>query len=131
MRRTFMIDVTILFLDGGFASTAVGPMEIFRYAGVVWDLLTGEEPVPRFRVASASLTGQAVRCDGPLTLTPTTAIAAIDKTDLIFVTSTGLDLATAAARNAPLLPWLQHWHKHGASIAGVCSGVGLMAEAGL
>jgi transcriptional regulator GlxA family with amidase domain len=126
-----MIDVTMLFLDGGFASTAVGPMEIFRHAGVVWNMLTGADLVPRFRVTSASLTGQAVRCDGPLTITPATAIAAIDKTDLIFVTSTGLDLDTATARNARLLPWLQHWHQHGARIAGVCSGVALLAEAGL
>src|SRR5215471_13259311 len=131
IRRPYMIDVTVLFLDGGFASTAIGPMEIFRHAGVVWNLLTGEDLVPRFRVTSASLTGTAVCCDGPLTITPATAIAAIDKTDLIFVTSTGLELDTAVTRNARLLPWLQHWHTRGASIAGVCSGVGLMAAAGL
>ena len=28
-----MIDVTILFLDETFSSTAIGPMEVFRHAG--------------------------------------------------------------------------------------------------
>jgi transcriptional regulator GlxA family with amidase domain len=126
-----MIDVTILFLEGGFASTAIGPMEVFRHAGVVWNLFNGEEPAPRFRVRSASLTGKAVNCDGPLTIKTEAAISAIRKTDLIFVTSTGLDFDTVLTRNARLLPWLKDWHDHGASIAGVCSGVGLMAEAGL
>lgn len=126
-----MIDVTILFLEGGFASTAIGPMEVFRHAGVVWNLFNGEEPEPRFRVTSASLTGKAIRCDGPLTIKTAAAISAIRQTDLIFVTSTGLDFDTVLARNARLLPWLRHWYERGASVAGVCSGVGLLAEAGL
>ena len=44
-----MIDVTILFLEGGFASTAIGPMEVFRHASVVWNLLNGEQIAPVFR----------------------------------------------------------------------------------
>ena len=27
-----MTDVTVLFLDGTFSSTAIGPMEVFRHA---------------------------------------------------------------------------------------------------
>ena len=34
-------------------------------------------------------------------------------------------------RNAPVVPWLWRWHKRGAVIASVCSGVGLVAAAGL
>lgn len=126
-----MMDVTILFLEGGFASTAIGPMEVFRHAGVVWNLLNGEEIMPHFRVTSASLTGQAIDCDGPLTIQAASAISDIQKTDLIFVTSTGLDFDTVLERNACLMPWLQHWRERGAGIAGVCSGVELMAASGL
>jgi transcriptional regulator GlxA family with amidase domain len=126
-----MIDVTILFLEGGFASTAIGPMEVFRHAGVVWNLLNGAEAAPHFQVTSASLTREAVDCDGPLTIKTAKAISDIQQTDLIVVTSTGLDFDTVLDRNACLIPWLQHWRERGAGIAGVCSGVGLLAASGL
>lgn len=56
-----MINVTVLLLDGGFLSTAVGPMEVFRCAGVLWNVLHGEEPSPHFRVTAASFDGAAAR----------------------------------------------------------------------
>ena len=42
-----MIDVTIVFLDGMFSSTAIGPMEVFRHSGVLWNYLTGTRPIAR------------------------------------------------------------------------------------
>lgn len=36
-----------------------------------------------------------------------------------------------AERNAAVIPWLKKWHKRGAAIASVCSGVGLVAAAGM
>ena len=35
-----MTEVTVLFLDGTFSSTAIGPMEVFRHAGTLWNFLT-------------------------------------------------------------------------------------------
>jgi hypothetical protein len=55
-----MIDVTILFLDQTFSSTAIGPMEVFRHAGTLWNTFTGMQPCPQFRVTTASLDGRAV-----------------------------------------------------------------------
>lgn len=126
-----MLHVTVVFLEGGFSSTAVGPLEVFRHAGVIWNLLQGEPIAPRFRVTSASLTGKAVRCEGPLTIQPATAIQDVRHSDLIFVPSSGLDFDTVAERNAQLLPWLRRWHGRGAAVAGVCAGAGLLAAAGL
>ena len=126
-----MTEVTVLFLEGSFSSTAIGPMEVFRHSGTLWNYLTGTPQVPRFRVTTASLDGRAVRCDGPIHIKPDTALNGIRKTDLIFIPTTGLNLDDAVERNAPVLPWLQRWHKRGAAIASVCSGVGLVAAAGL
>src|SRR5215470_569854 len=106
-------------------------MEVFRHAGTLWNYLTGTPQVPRFRVTTASVDGRAVRCDGPLRIQPDTALTAIRKTDLIFIPTTGMDVDNVVARNAPVVPWLRRWHKNGASIASVCSGVGLVAAAGL
>lgn len=126
-----MIHVTVLILDGTFSSTAVGPMEVFRHAGMLWNLLTGTNPAPRFRVTTASADGRAVRCDGPIRLQPDAALKDIRKTELIFVPTTGISLDDAVERNAAIVPWLRRWHKRGAEIASLCSGVELVAAAGL
>ena len=61
-----MLDVTVLFLDETFSSTAIGPMEVFRHAGELWNVLTGKKPDPPFRVTTASVGGRPVNCDGGL-----------------------------------------------------------------
>ncbi len=136
-----MIDVTVLLLDGGFLSTAIGPMEVFRCAGVLWNVLGGEAPDPRFRVTLASADGGAVRADPGVGLTGARALSEVRATDLVWVPAAGLDLETivasgfdvdaAVARNARVIPWLQRQAARGAGIAGVCSGVALLAAAGL
>jgi len=126
-----MMEVTVLFLDQTFSSTAIGPMEVFRHAGTLWNFLTGKRQVPRFRVTTASVDGRAVRCDGPIHIRPQAALAAIRKTDLIFIPTTGISLDDVVERNAPVVPWLRRWHKRGAAIASVCSGVGLVAATGM
>jgi transcriptional regulator GlxA family with amidase domain len=126
-----MTEVTVLFLDQTFSSTAVGPMEVFRHAGTLFNLLTGKRQVPRFRVTTASVDGRAVRCDGGIRIRPDVALAAVRKTDLIFIPTTGLSVDDVVERNAPVVPWLLRWRKRGTAIASVCSGVGLVAATGL
>jgi transcriptional regulator GlxA family with amidase domain len=126
-----MIDVTVLLLDQTFASTAVGPMEVFRHAGFLWNHLTGKPEKPRFHVKMASADGGPVQCDGPIRIQPMASIHDIHKTDLIFIPTTGLGIDDVVERNAPVVPWLKKWHKRGAAIASVCSGVGLVAAAGM
>ena len=65
-----MLDVTVLFLEHGHASTATGPLEVFRDAGVLWQVLQHQPAEPRFRVRSASIGGRAVRPDAPYTIQP-------------------------------------------------------------
>lgn len=126
-----MRDVTVLFLDETFSSTAIGPMEVFRHAGSLWNIVTGKRPAPSFCVTTASVDGRPVRCDGPIHIRPAAAIADIRKTEIIFIPSTGLGLDDVVERNAPMVPWLRRWHKRGAVIASVCSGVGLVAATGM
>ena len=126
-----MIDATVLLLDQTFASTAVGPMEVFRHAGFLWNHLTGKAEKPRFEVKMASADGGMVQCDGPIRIEPMASIHDIRKTDLIFIPTTGLSIDDVVERNAPVGPWLKKWHKRGAAIASVCSGVGLVAATGM
>jgi transcriptional regulator GlxA family with amidase domain len=126
-----MVDVTVLFLDETFSSTAVGPMEVFRHAGSLWNVLTGQSQKPYFHVTTASADGRPVECDGPIFIKPEAAIRDIRKTDLIFIPTTGLSIDDVVERNGPVVPWLKRWQKRGAEIASVCSGVGLVAATGM
>ncbi len=126
-----MKDITVLLLDQTFSSTAIGPMEVFRHAGSLWNILTGSRPEPPFRVLTASADGRAVNCDGGIQIHPNVALNDIRKTDLIFVPTTGLGVDDVVERNAAVVPWLKRMHKRDVAIASVCSGVGLVAESGL
>jgi transcriptional regulator GlxA family with amidase domain len=116
-------------------------MEIFRNAGVLWNLLDGRSPAPRFRVTTASLGGGPAVTDHLVSLTPSCAVEEMECPDIVFVPAGGLPLDTlmrtgyaidtVIERNVRIVPWLQRWAAGGAKVAGVCSGVALLAEAGL
>lgn len=125
------LDVTVVLLEGVYASTAIGPIEVFHAAGTLWNWLHGEAEKPRFRVHIASLDGGSVTGFYPLGLVPHCSIKDILHTDIIIVPTSGWDVRQHIAKNTPLLPWLRKWHAKGAYIAGVCTGVAFLAEAGL
>jgi transcriptional regulator GlxA family with amidase domain len=136
-----MLHVAVLFLNGGCASTALLPMEIFRNTGVLWNLLNGRTPAPRFHVTTASVQGAPAVTDHLVSLTPSCALEEVQRPDIVFVPAGGLPLDTlmqsgyvidhVIQHNAAVIPWLRKWAVEGAKIAGVCSGVALVAEAGL
>ena len=126
-----VLDVTVVLLEAGYASTAIGPIEVFHSAGVLWNMLHGETQAPRFRVRIASIDGTTVTSLCSLGLRPQCAIRDIKRTDIIILPASGLDVQDRIARNTSLLPWLRRWYSRGAYIAGICSGVAFLAECGL
>lgn len=130
-RAPALIDVTVVLLDEGYASTAVGPIEVFHSAGRLWNALGGTPEEPRFRVRIASIDGRPVSSVCSLGLTPSLSIAEVEHTDIVILPSSGLDLQERIALNTPLLPWLKKWHARGAYVAGICTGVAFLAESGL
>jgi transcriptional regulator GlxA family with amidase domain len=126
-----VLDVTVVVQHGGYPSAAIAPLEVFHSAGVLWHSLRGETVQPRFRVQTASIDGGPVKTLCSLGLTPEFAIKDIKQTDVIIVAPSGKDFTDEIAQNTSLLPWLRKWHSLGAYIAGICSGVGFLAQAGL
>ncbi|MGE0597187.1 MAG: GlxA family transcriptional regulator [Hyphomonadaceae bacterium] len=127
-----MLDVTVVLLDDGYASTALMPIEIFHSAGVLWRELKGEAPAPHFRVTTASIDGGPVRSPyAGLTMNPQCAIGAVARTDIVIVPTSGLALDEKMIENSALLPWLRAHYDQGAYVAGVCMGAAYLAEAGL
>ncbi len=127
-----MLDVCVVLMNDGYASTALMPIEVFHSAGALWRELKGEAPEPRFRVSTASVDGKPVRSPyAGLTMTPQHAIADIRRADIVIVPTSGLSLDDKLVSNSAILPWLRWHHERGAYTAGVCMGAAYLAEAGL
>lgn len=123
--------VTILVPGFGYPSPVVGPYEVFTSAGVLWNVLRGEKGAPAFEVIMASEDGRPVSFDGGFRIQPDRAVANVRKTDLIYVPSIGLDVRAVVEKNPAILRFLRRQANSGTTIAGVCTGVALLAEAGL
>jgi transcriptional regulator GlxA family with amidase domain len=126
-----MLNVTVVLLGEGFASTAIAPLEIFFAAGKLWRELRGEAPEPFFNVTTVSIDGAGVNVPYGLGLTPQKSIDQIERTDLILVPTSGLELDLRLVENSALIPWLIKHHALGAYVASACMGSAYLAEAGL
>lgn len=126
-----IIDVTVLLVSGCYASTALGPVEVFHSAGTLWNQLHGARESPRFRVRTASLHGRQIVSPYGVGLISHAEIREIRKTDLIIVPSAGLDLDAQLAAHSDMYPWLRRHAAKGAYVGGVCSGAAYLAAAGL
>jgi len=115
-----MKEITVLLLDQMFSSTAIGPMEVFRHAGSLWNILTGTECAPKFHVTAASVDGKPVRCDGGIQIQPNVALEDVGKTDLIFVPTTGLSVHDVIERNGEIVPWLKRRSSRGRGKESYC-----------
>ena len=99
-----VLNVTVILLDDGYASTALMPIEVFHSAGALWRELRGEAPEPRFRVTTASIDGKPVRSPyAGLSMSPETKIAAIDRTDIAIIPTSGLCFNEKLIENSALL----------------------------
>jgi transcriptional regulator GlxA family with amidase domain len=128
--RDGVLDVTIILAEGGYASTAIAPVEVFQSAGLLWNSLCGSPPAPSFRVRTASADGAPVRSACSVGLLPDCSITDIERSDIVVVPSCGQD-ALPSVGESPLLPWLRKMYDGGAYLASVCSGVVFLAECGL
>ena len=126
-----MTDVTVVFLDDGMSSTAIAPVEVFHSAGVLWNELQGRPSPAPFKVRTVSMSGGPVRSAHGLTIQPDGALADVTRTDVVIVPASGADLDPVLAKNRDLPPWLRKQHEQGAYVAGICTGVAYLAEAGL
>ena len=129
--RNQPLNVTVVLLDGGFASTSVAAIEVFHSAGLLWNRLLGTPEQPRFRVRTASISGRSVQSASALGLMPQHAISEIDDSDIALLAAPGPEAVEGPKRKAALLDWLRREHARGALVGGICSGVGYVAETGL
>ena len=126
-----MIDVTILYCPDGSVSSSVAPLEVFYAAGTRWNLCVSAAPEPRFKITTVSVDGQPVIGGAGVRIIPDLPLSAIEHTDLVLIPAGGTDIDVMIEKNAAAIPWLRALHAKGALVAGVCTGVAILAEAGL
>lgn len=93
--------------------------------------MRGAQPAPLFRVSTASIDGQPVESAYGLRIAPDCALADLGPVDLVLLSASGPMPADRMQRHAALHPWLRGRYGGGTLVAGVCSGVAFLAEAGL
>jgi transcriptional regulator GlxA family with amidase domain len=129
--EALMFHVTILYCPDGSVSSAIAPLEVFYAAGSKWNLCVSSSPEPRFSITTVSVDGQSVIGGAGVRVIPDKPLSAIQNTDLVLIPSGGTDVDVMIEKNAAAIPWLRELHAKGALIAGVCTGVAILAEAGL
>jgi transcriptional regulator GlxA family with amidase domain len=123
--------ITIVLAGHGLASTVIGPLEIFKNAGVLWNTLNGTEPKAAFEVVTVSIDGAPVDYDDGVTIAADRSLAQVRKTDVILVPAIGLNPAPVVAEHQRTIEWIARQARKGTLVAGVCSGVTFLAEAGI
>jgi len=126
-----MIDVTVVVLGDSLPSTSMAPLEIFACAGTMWGMLMGAPAEPRFRVRTASIDGRVSPRYVPIELETSTKLADVPRTDLIVVPSAGMNLEAARRQHGGVVDWLARRGRGKTVVAGICTGVSLLAAAGL
>lgn len=126
------IQVAVLAVPEATASTLYGMLDLFCSAGRDWSIIESGQPGPgafdvrvvsRRRRAFAAANGVTIQPDAPLDSTPA---------DIVCVPEVLLDPdGEVIERYTAECAWLVERHEAGATLASVCSGALLLAEAGL
>lgn len=127
------LSVALVALPESTAYVLFGLKEVLEAVGPVWGEVTGREVAARrFDVALVAATAEPFPCAGGALVKADTTFAGNRQFDIIVVTDLVISPdADPRGRFAEVADWLAAQHAEGATIASVCSGAVIMAEAGL
>jgi len=124
-----MKHLTIVVPDGeNNLSSIVGAFKIFTRANT-YQKESGRREVFQIELAGAS--NEVEFHGGLFTARPHKHITDIRKTDLVIIPSLNHNYQEAIEANGELIDWIGKQYRNGASIASICTGAFLLAEAGL
>ena len=122
-----MRTITIFLHDNVMLSSLAIPMDVFKAAGVFWNMLLEREPTPFFNVKTVTIDGNPVKTYGGPEIKPDASIQDAGDSETIIIPPSDADktLGPEAAS------WLIESHEKGAHIASICLGAFLLAQTGL
>ncbi|NWL79929.1 AraC family transcriptional regulator [Pseudomonas taiwanensis] len=120
--------VSILAIDGVFASTLMQAKDFFHMASLRFGKLQGKGFTPAFQTRLVSPDGQPVRSFSEVQIP---VDGALDDADIIVIPTFWGDFDVLLARYPQVCEWLRARHAAGSAICGEAYGVFWMAQAGL
>jgi len=126
-----MKKIFILILEQSLPSAIVSFVDILKMAGAIWDKSRGFTLNDLFNVEIVSIDGKPIKYSKYLEIQPDRAISDAKECDLIMVPSSGYNSDTFGSYPMEMTGWLQYHHGKGTTIAGCCTAVFLLAEAGI
>lgn len=124
-----MKHLTILVPNGeNNLSSITGAYKILNRANA-YQLKNGRKAV--FHIELAGLAREVQFQGGLFSARPHRLIAEIERTDLVIVPSLNHNYHLALAQNGGMIDWIAGQYRKGASVASICTGAYLLAEAGI
>ncbi|MDH4561608.1 GlxA family transcriptional regulator [Pseudomonas sp. BN411] len=120
--------VSILAIDGVFASTLMQAKDFFHMASLRFGKLQGKGFTPAFQTRLVSPDGQPVTSFSEVRI-PVDGV--LDEADIIVIPTFWGDFDALLARYPSVCEWLRERHAAGSAICGEAYGVFWMAQAGL
>ena len=86
--------------------TIIGSYNLLKMANAYYKRIN-EQNEDLFKIDLVGLKSESVQYQGLFSVTPTTTITEIDKTDLIIVTANSGDIEKEIERNRQFIPWIR------------------------
>ncbi|MEN8136310.1 MAG: helix-turn-helix domain-containing protein [Thermodesulfobacteriota bacterium] len=125
-----MKKITILTFDSAAATTATAPMDVFLFAGSLYNTSNGKEITPFFEVEVVTPDGKPAICSNNLSITPHRSFEEVEKTDLILISAIW-DIETTLSKHKKSIATLIEHYERGTNLGGLCTGAMILAETGL
>ena len=122
-----MRKVTILMHENVMLSSLAIPLDVFKAAGVFWNMLNEKTPTPFFDVKIATIDGKPVRTYFGHEIKPDASLQEAGDSDTIIIPPSDADDTLAPEA----VSWLMESHEKGTHIASICLGAFLLAQTGL
>jgi transcriptional regulator GlxA family with amidase domain len=120
--------VSILAIDGVFASTLMQAKDFFHLAALRYSKQLGQGRIPAFETRLVSPDGKPVRSFSDVVLPVN---GQLEQSDIIVIPAFSDNFDALRLRYPQITPWLRDQHANGAVLCGEASGVFWLAEAGL
>lgn len=122
-----MVHVVILALEHAVPSGVLMAHDLFRMAEFTREPGAG----PLFSVRIVTENGRAVKRSPVVEIKAQGSISHVNQADVVLIPSGGYSLKGLSSFSPKLIRWIRSMHDKGTDLAGGCTGVFLLAEAGL
>jgi len=126
-----MRKIAILAAENCILSTIAAPMDMFLQAGLLWNVIMGEQPDREFEVRIVTADGQPVMALNNVPVVPYCSMREIENVDLVLIPSQGFFYDLESAAHRARVDWLIECYESGSDLAAICGGAFTLASTGL